>query len=78
MVLAAQRDGSDRAFDGIVAELDTAVVQEMAEGRPAGEGVTDRFGEAPTARNTTQLRLEPRLHRLDQRPEIGYYARSGA
>src|SRR6516165_338336 len=62
------RDGSDRAFDRIVVELDTAVVQEMTEGRPAGKGVTDRFGETPAAWNATKLRLEPRPHRLDERP----------
>src|SRR5436190_24368129 len=62
MVLTPQRDGSDRAFDGIVVELDTAIVEEMTEGRPAGKGVTDRAGEIPAARNATKLRLEPRLH----------------
>jgi hypothetical protein len=71
MVLAPQRDGSDRAFDGIVVELDTAVVQEMTEGRPAGKGVTDRVGQTPAARNATELRLEPRLHCLDERPRFG-------
>ena len=55
------------AFDGVVVELDAAIVQEMTEGRPAGKGVTDRFGEAAAARNATKLRLEPRLHRLDKR-----------
>src|SRR5690349_6452221 len=68
MVLAPQRHGSDGTFDGIVVELDTAVVQEMTEGRPAGKGVADRVAEATAARNTTKLRLEPRLHRLDKRP----------
>ena len=61
MVLTPQRDGPDRAFDRIVVELDTAVVQEMTEGRPAGKGVTDSLGEATAARNATKLRLEPRL-----------------
>src|SRR5437764_1703752 len=68
MVLTPQRDGSDRAFDGIVVELDTAVVQEMTEGRPAGKGVTDRVGETPAARNATKLRVVPRPHRLEERP----------
>src|SRR5258708_19604408 len=71
MVLAPQRHGSDRALDGIVVELDTAVVQEVTEGRPAGKGVTDRVGEATAARNATKLRLEPRLHRLDKRSPLG-------
>jgi hypothetical protein len=49
MVLAPKRDGSDCALDRIVVELDTAVVQEMTKGRPAGKGVTDRVGEAAAA-----------------------------
>src|SRR5947209_19140972 len=36
VVLAAERDRSDCALDRIVVELDTAVVQEMTEGQPAG------------------------------------------
>src|SRR6266566_6637905 len=66
MILAPQRHGSDRTFDRIVVELDTAVVQEMTEGRPAGKRVTDRVGKATAARNTTKLRLEPRLHRFEK------------
>src|SRR6266436_8863888 len=66
MVLAPKRDGSDRTFDGIVVELDTAVIQEMTEGRPAGKGIADRFGKATAARNATKLRLEPRPHRFDK------------
>src|SRR6516225_2326029 len=58
---------SDRALDRIVIELDTAVVQEVTEGRPAGKGVPDRVREATAARNAAKLRLEPRLHRLDKR-----------
>src|SRR5258706_5414193 len=46
MVLAPKRDGSDRAFDRIVVELDTAIVQEAAQRWPACEGVLDRSGEA--------------------------------
>src|SRR6516165_10421628 len=65
MVLTPQRDGSDCALDRIVVELDTAVVQEVTEGRPAGKGVTDRFGEATAARDATKLHLEPGLHRFN-------------
>src|SRR5437588_9550657 len=68
MVLAPKRDGSDRAFDRIVVELDTAIVQEAAQRWPAREGILDRSGEAAAARNATKLRLEPRPHSLDKRP----------
>src|SRR5260221_4325398 len=70
MVLAPKRDGSDRTFDGIVVELDTAVIQELTKGRPAGKGVPDRVGEAAAVRNATKLRLKPRLHRVDRRPGL--------
>src|SRR5258707_13493010 len=59
MVLAPKRDGSDRALDRIVVELDTAVLQEMTEGRPAGKGIADRFGKTTAARNAANLGLRP-------------------
>src|SRR5437588_2723112 len=68
MVLAPKRDGPDRAFDRIVVELDTAIVQEAAQRWPACEGVLDRSGEAAAARNATKLHLEPRPHCLDKQP----------
>src|SRR5205814_10106622 len=71
MVLAAERDGSDRTLDRIVVKVDTAVGQETAEGWPAGEGVTDCLGETAAARDATKLHLEPGLHRLDERPRLG-------
>ena len=61
-------DSAKTALDRIVIELDTAVVQKVTEGRPAGKGVPDRVREATAARNATKLRLEPTLHRLDQGP----------
>ena len=42
MVFAAERDRPDGAFDGVVVELDAAVIQEPAESFPAGQCVTDR------------------------------------
>ena len=38
MVFAAKRNGPDGALDRIVIELDAAIVEEPAEGRPADEG----------------------------------------
>src|SRR5262249_23756078 len=74
VIFAAQRHGSDRPFDGVVVEIDAAVVQEAAKGWPAGEGVADRLGKAATARDATKLFLEPWLHYRDQRsgPGIAY------
>jgi hypothetical protein len=41
MVFTAERDRPDRALDGIVVELDAAVIDKAAEGLPAREGVAD-------------------------------------
>src|ERR1700746_2079273 len=71
MVLAAERDRADRTFDRIVVEIDATIVQKVAESWPAGEGVTDRFGEATSTRDTAKLHLEPGLHRLDEWPRLG-------
>ena len=40
MVLPSERDGPDGAFDGIIVEVDPAVIEEAAERRPAGECVS--------------------------------------
>ena len=45
MVLAAERDGPDGAFDRVVVELDAAVIEEAAKRSPAGERIADRIGE---------------------------------
>ena len=69
MVLAAERDRPDGALDRVVVELDAAVVEEAAERCPAGQGVADRLGQGAAAGDATELRLEPGLHRLDERPD---------
>ena len=42
-VLAVQRERTDRAFDGVVIEIDAAIVKEAGEAVAAGERVADRF-----------------------------------
>ncbi len=71
MVLAAERDRSDGTLDRIVVEIDAAIVQEATKGRPAGESVTDRLGQAAAARDATKLHPEPGFHSLDQRSRLG-------
>src|SRR4029077_18995780 len=68
MVLAAECDRPDRAFDRIVVEIDTAIVEEARELVPAGEGVADRFGQGAAAWDAGKLGLQPRLHDIDQPP----------
>ena len=59
------RHGPDGALDGIVVEVDPAIVEESAEGRPAGEGVSDGLGKSAIGWNAAQFLLEPGLHDLD-------------
>ena len=44
MVFAPERHGPDGAFDGVVVELDTTVVEEPAQRRPARERIADGVG----------------------------------
>src|ERR1041385_469097 len=55
MVLAAECNGPDRALDGIVVELDAAIIEKAAEGFPACEGVADRFSKSAAAWDARQL-----------------------
>jgi hypothetical protein len=43
VVLAAERDGPDRALDRVGVEVDATVIQEAAERIPARERVADRL-----------------------------------
>lgn len=49
MVLAAERDGSDGAFDRIGIELDAAILEEPAQALPAGERIADGSASLPRA-----------------------------
>ena len=49
-VLAVQRQGADGALDGVVVELDVAVIKEQAEAGPTREGVASvAMGAGPAA-----------------------------
>ena len=62
------RDGdrTDGTFDGIGIELDAAILEEAAKGRPTSERIADRFGKLAALRDTRQLRLQPLPQRDDQ------------
>ena len=68
MILAPEGHGSDGALDGVVIELDAAVIKEPAQRRPAGEHVADGVSQPAARRNPAQLVFQPRLHDLDKRP----------
>lgn len=44
-IFPVQRDRADGPFDGVVVELDAAVVEEPGEALPARQGVADGLGE---------------------------------
>jgi pimeloyl-ACP methyl ester carboxylesterase len=70
VILAAQRDGPDGALDRVVVEFDAAVIEEAAKAVPTGQRIADRIGKAATGRDVSELRLEPSLHRRDQRKRL--------
>ena len=67
VVLAAERDRTDGAFDRVGIEIDPAVVEEAAERGPAGECVSDRLGKTTALRQARQLPLEPGLQVVHDR-----------
>jgi hypothetical protein len=44
-VLPAERDRADGALDGVVVELDAAVIDEARQALPARQGITDGLGK---------------------------------
>lgn len=46
-IFPVQRDRTDRALDGVVVELDTAIVDEARQPLPARERITDGSGACP-------------------------------
>ena len=65
VILAAQCDRANGARDGIVVDLDAAVVEEAAERRPAREGVADGLSEGTVGWDPGQILLQPDLQGFD-------------
>jgi hypothetical protein len=59
MVLAAERDGPDGAFDSVIVNFDAAVIEKQAEGGPAGECISDRVRNAAAGREPVEFGLKP-------------------
>src|SRR5215204_7456911 len=70
MVLAAERDRADGAFDGVIIKFDTAVIEKATKGGPAGECISDRIRNTTAGRESVEFELEPGLHRCDQRQQL--------
>ena len=55
-VLATELDSTDRSFDRIVVEFDTAVINEARQPLPAREGVADGLGDAVASSSWSHAR----------------------
>ena len=67
-IFSVQRDRADGALDGVIVELDAAIVEEPGEALPSRQGVVDRLGEFALLANQTKFSAQPRLQCVDQRP----------
>ena len=60
-VLAVERNGSDRTFDGVGVDLDPTVIEEPGEAFPARECVADRLRELALLADERELCAQPRF-----------------
>src|SRR5437660_5431430 len=67
MILAPERDRTDRALDDIGVDLDAAVVEEASKTVPARERVADCPGDGRLAGDGGKLGLEPQTQVIDER-----------
>src|SRR3984893_4620832 len=67
-IFPVERDRTDGAFDGVVVELDAAIVDEVGQAFPARQGVTDGFGELALLTDQTKFCPQPRFKGVDERP----------
>src|SRR5258708_39643181 len=67
-ILPIKRDGADGAFDGVVVELDAAIVYEARQAFPARQGVADGFGEFALLTDKTKFCSQPGFESIDERP----------
>ena len=62
-----KRDRADRSFDGVVIELDVAVIEEARQAFSARQGVADGLGQFALLADQAKLGAEPGLERVNQR-----------
>ena len=67
-IFPVECDGADGAFDGVVVELDAAVIDEARQALPARQGVADGLGEFALLADQAEFCSQPRLQRVDERP----------
>jgi hypothetical protein len=66
-VFPVQRDRTDGAFDGVVVELNAAIIDEARQALPTRERITDGVGEFALLADQTELCAQPPLECLGKR-----------
>ncbi len=66
-VFAVERDGADGAFDGVVVELDAAIVDEARQAFPARQRVAGGFGKFALLADQAKFCPQPRFKGIDER-----------
>lgn len=67
-VFPVQRDRTDGAFDGVVVELNAAIIDEARQALPARERITDGVGKLALLADQTEFCAQPLLECLGERP----------
>src|SRR6478609_3520283 len=66
-IFPVERDGADGAFDGVVVELDAAIVDEARQAFPARQRVADGFGKFALLADQAKFCPQPRFKGIDER-----------
>jgi hypothetical protein len=61
VILAAKRDGTNRALDGVGIKFDASVLKEVAKSVPAVQRVTHRISKAAAGWDVAKLGFQPEL-----------------
>lgn len=64
-VLAIEGQRPDGPLDGVVVELDAAIIQEQGQARPARQRVADRLGQFGLLTDCLQTGAQPGLQGVD-------------
>jgi di/tricarboxylate transporter len=67
-IAAPKSDRPDRALDRVGVQLEPAVLEEQHQPLPVAQGIAERLGQAGARRDPLQLRAQPAVQRLHQRP----------
>src|ERR1700682_2267989 len=67
-ILSVERDRPDQSLDGVVVELDAAIVDEAGQPLPARQRVADGLGKFALLTDQTEFCAQPRFKGIDQRP----------